>query len=67
MPIHKYECKNPECKMEFEVFYTSIPKVELEEPEEQCPKCGSKDKEKLPPKGASFQLKGKGWYKDGYR
>lgn len=66
MPTHGYQCANKECAMEFEVFYTSIKKVEVEEPEETCPKCGSKKKRRLPPKGTSHVLKGKGWYRDGY-
>jgi putative FmdB family regulatory protein len=64
MPLHGYKCQ--ECEMEYEVFYTSQKAVEKEEPEEKCPKCDSTEKERLPPKGTSFDLKGRGWYKDGY-
>ncbi len=65
MPIHGYECKNEECKYEYEVFYQSQSQVKREEPEEECPKCGSKEKERQVPKGTSFQLKGR-WFKQGY-
>lgn len=66
MPFYDYKCKNPECGMEYEVFYTSIKEAEDTEKEETCPKCSSKDKEKLPSKNTGFQLKGRGWYRDGY-
>ena len=67
MPTYQYKCKNTECQVEFDVFYTSIPNAEREEPEEKCPKCDSKEKERLISRDTSFQLKGKGWYQDGYR
>lgn len=63
-PIHGYICSK--CKNEFEIFYTSQGKVQVEEPQEKCPKCESTDKERTPPKNVSFELKGKGWYRDGY-
>lgn len=63
-PIHAYVCE--QCKAEFEIFYTSQSKVDEEEPNEACEKCGSKEKERTPPTKTSFQLKGKGWYRDGY-
>lgn len=59
-----YRCKK--CKKEYEVFYVSISAREKEEPEEKCPHCGSKKKEKLVSKNVTFILSGKGWYKDGY-
>ena len=65
MPIHGYECRK--CKREFEVFYSTHSSVEREEKTEKCPSCGSLKKKKLPPKGTSFTLKGKGWARDGYR
>lgn len=64
MPIHDYQCLK--CDREYEVFYSSQSKVETEEPEEKCPKCGSVKKKRLVSKGTSFELKGKGWAKDGY-
>jgi putative FmdB family regulatory protein len=66
MPIYSYLCKEKKCSHEYEVFYTSQSKVEIEEPVEKCPKCGSTKKEKQVSKSTSFILKGKGWYKDGY-
>jgi len=67
MPIHKYKCANVDCQTEFEVFYSSIPKVELEEPKEACPKCDSTVKERLPPANTSFILKGNKWAAKGKR
>lgn len=66
MPIHDYKCLNKKCKKEFDVFYTSQGAVEREESSEKCPHCGSLKKERLISRNTSFQLKGKGWYKDGY-
>lgn len=34
--------------------------------EHKCEKCGSEHLKKMISKSTSFQLKGKGWYKDGY-
>ena len=64
MPIHDYKCTK--CQHEFEVFYSSQSAVEREEPTETCPRCQSKEKERTPPTKTSFQLKGKGWFRDGY-
>lgn len=64
MPIHAYKCKK--CKKEFEAFYLSQSAVEREEKTEKCPACGSKRKVRLPPKGTAIELKGKGWFRDGY-
>lgn len=65
MPIIGYKCKA--CEMEFEVLYTSFNKQTEEEPNEECPKCSSKDKEKALPSKTNFQLKGGGWARHGYR
>lgn len=54
------------CGHEYEVFYTSVTKAEIEEPDEECPSCGGKEKERLISTGTSHILKGKGWYRDGY-
>jgi predicted nucleic acid-binding Zn ribbon protein len=67
VPTHGYRCVK--CTKEYEVFYTSQSAVEREEKGEKCPesKCGSKEKKRLPPTGATF-IKGKGsWYSNGYR
>jgi putative FmdB family regulatory protein len=63
-PIYDYNCS--ECGNEFEVFYTSQSKVEIEEPEEKCPKCGCTQKTRQFPKNTSFILEGLGWARDNY-
>ena len=58
MPIYEYDCHNCDKTLE------AIQKVS-EPPLRKCPRCG---KESLMKKTSlnSFQLKGSGWYKDGY-
>lgn len=63
MPYYSYKCKN--CEHEFEEFYITMSEVNEEEPKVQCPKCDSKEKERLIT-STSFQLKGRGWAKDRY-
>ncbi len=63
MPIYDYKCKNPNCNMKYTVFYASIPKAVEEEPNEVCPKCDSKDKERKVATDTSFILKGNNWAK----
>lgn len=63
-PIYDYNCKA--CSHEYEVFYTTQSAVAKEERAEKCPKCSSTKKKKVVSKRVSFQLKGPGWYKDGY-
>lgn len=58
MPIYEYECLN--CKHEFE----HIQGVN-DTPLKKCPQCGKNKAQKRVSKGA-FQLKGGGWYADGY-
>lgn len=53
------------CGHEYEVFYTSVTKAELEEADERCPVCSGKEKERLISTGTSHILKGK-WFKQGY-
>lgn len=59
VPIYDYRCT--QCQKEYDYFHNGpndkIPK---------CPHCGCQHAKKLVSKGTSFQLKGKGWYKDGY-
>ncbi len=57
MPIYEYQCT--ECGNEIEV----IQKVGARAPG-RCDKCSGKFKKKI--SRASFQLKGGGWYSDGY-
>lgn len=66
MPIYDYKCLNKKCGKEFDAYYASFSVVPEQEPEEKCPHCGSKKKQKLVSKGASFILKGSGWAKDRY-
>ncbi len=57
MPIYEYQCT--ECGNQIEV----IQKVGARAPG-RCDKCSGKFKRKI--SRASFQLKGGGWYSDGY-
>ena len=57
MPIYEYECT--ECGKVIEV----IQKVNARAPG-RCEKCSGKLKKKI--SRVSFQLKGGGWYSDGY-
>lgn len=54
------------CGHEYEVFYLSISRAEVEEPDEACPRCGGKAKKRLISQGTSHILKGTGWAKDNY-
>lgn len=64
MPIYDYKCKA--CEHEYEVLYKTHAAVALEEPSEECPKCGEVNKEKLVSKDTGFVLNGSGWYKKHY-
>ena len=57
MPIYEYECIS--CCQTFEIFQRMT-----EDPLSSCPECSGSVK-KLMSK-SSFQLKGGGWYADGY-
>ncbi len=59
MPIYRYRCA--ECDHEFSVLVMARNKDKIE-----CPECTSNLLEKLVSK-SSFKLKGKGWFKDGYK
>lgn len=63
MATYNYTCTNEECEQNDFTFMRSM--NECHEPA-PCPKC-----EKLSPRKANdwcrnFQLKGAGWYRDGY-
>ena len=59
MPMHNFKCKNPKCNyVEEEVI------VKWETESIECPKC--KDQMYKLLASYNFQLKGGGWYKDGY-
>lgn len=58
MPIYEYDCNG--CHQTLE----AIQKVD-EQPLVQCPRCGEMSLKKKTSLN-SFQLKGSGWYRDGY-
>lgn len=58
MPLYEYSCKK--CGHEF----TELQKFN-DKPIKKCPSCGKTSVEKMVSMTA-FQLKGEGWYKDGY-
>lgn len=57
MPVYEYECK--ECDKVFEVQQRIS-----EDPLKNCPECNGEVKKLV--SMSSFQLKGGGWYSDGY-
>ncbi len=57
MPIYEYECRD--CQKVFEVQQ----KIS-DEPLKECPQCKGDVKKLI--SANSFQLKGGGWYADGY-
>lgn len=57
MPIYEYECKD--CENVFEVQQRMT-----DEPLRECPDCRGAVKKLV--SVSSFQLKGGGWYSDGY-
>ena len=58
MPIYEYHCEN--CHEEIEVIQKLTDASRTE-----CPRCGGESLKKKTSLN-SFQLKGSGWYKDGY-
>lgn len=57
MPVYEYEC--PKCEKVHEVQQRMI-----DDPISSCPECGGPVKKIM--SRSSFQLKGGGWYADGY-
>lgn len=57
MPIYEYHCR--QCKKDHEIIQKFS-----DSPLTICPACGGKLEKKL--SLSSFQLKGGGWYKEGY-
>ncbi len=57
MPIYEYECKS--CENVFEVQQRMT-----DNPLKKCPDCNGEVKKLI--SASSFQLKGGGWYSDGY-
>jgi putative FmdB family regulatory protein len=60
MPFYEYQCTNKDC----EVVTEKLRKVADRDDFIDCPKCGTITKKKV--SQSSFQLKGGGWYSDGY-
>ena len=58
MPLYEYGCSD--CGHDFEIMQKMSDPVPA-----NCPKCNGAKLEKLMSSG-SFQLKGGGWYSDGY-
>lgn len=63
MATYNYTCKNEECEQEDFQFIRSM--NECHEPA-PCPKCEQLAKRKDNDWCRNFQLKGSGWYRDGY-
>jgi putative FmdB family regulatory protein len=57
MPVYEYECSG--CKKVFEIQQRIA-----DAPLEKCPECGAAVRKLI--SRSSFQLKGGGWYSDGY-
>ena len=57
MPVYEYEC--PACEIVHEVQQRMA-----DDPLQDCPDCGGAVKKIM--SRSSFQLKGGGWYADGY-
>ena len=57
MPVYEYECSG--CKKTFEVQQRMA-----DAPLTTCPECGGEVRKLI--SRSSFQLKGGGWYTDGY-
>lgn len=57
MPVYEYEC--PACEKVHEVQQRMA-----DDPLQDCPECGGPVKKIM--SRSSFQLKGGGWYADGY-
>ena len=65
MPIYEYKCKD--CGHQFETLQSITAEPLKECPKEECPKDNhEKGQLKKMISQTSFQLKGGGWYKDGY-
>jgi len=66
MPIYMIKCEECNQVNEMIVNYSQVDENNNVS-EEVCLVCGSPHLVKLPTlEGGSFQLKGKGWFKDGY-
>ena len=58
MPIFKFKCRNEKCEhIEREIVKFGVETI-------KCPKCGTEAYRMIG--SFNFQLKGGGWFKDGY-
>lgn len=57
--IYSYHCSS--CSADFEELYFTLKKVEQEEPELKCPKCGSLDKKRTFTGAPQLVFVGSGW------
>ena len=58
MPLHTFKCYDKECE------HSEMDIIKVDEENPPCAKCGGKTYRTLG--SFNFQLKGGGWYKDGY-
>lgn len=63
MPIYRYKCEN--CNHELELIQSISEGDEYLAAEPSCPKCEDGKLGRIISLG-SFQLNGRGWYRDGY-
>lgn len=63
MAVYTYICENDNCLTKSFTFRRSM--EEHDQPTD-CPQCGSTCFRKQNDFGGTFQLKGVGWYRDGY-
>lgn len=64
MVKYDYECQK--CNHVFEQDFDNFESVSKQEKKLKCSKCESKKLMRQFPLTNGFQLKGKGWFKDGY-
>jgi putative FmdB family regulatory protein len=60
MPKYTYKCTDKDCEFEWEAEHSI-----KDDPIKICKKCEKETAKRMISK-TSFQLKGGGWYKDGY-
>jgi len=59
MPIYEYECQS--CQNRYDIMC----RITEADTAKSCPKCASVESKRRI-SGGHFELKGGGWYKDGY-
>jgi putative FmdB family regulatory protein len=63
VPIYRYKCRA--CEHELELTQTVKEGEEYKERIKDCPECGESEWRRVM-SPSSFQLQGRGWYKNGY-